>query len=125
MSSISIMKSRTIKSGIFISSLFLVLFIQGCSDVETMVRNKAETEIDGHQVVIKPCRNSYTRTESDTPKDRQHVFGCGDRTKVEIRNDELTVNGRKYGTLAKGDAIEVKDEKVFINKKEAAVVAMK
>lgn len=118
-------KSRTIKSGVIISALFMVLFMQGCSDVETMVRNKAETTIDGHQVVIKPCRNSYTRTEADTPKDRQHVFGCGERTKVEIRNDALTVNGRNYGTLAKGDAIEVKDEKVFINKREAAVVAMK
>lgn len=126
MSSISIkgMKPRTIKSGI-ISSLFLVFFMQGCSEVETLVRNKAETKIDGHRVAIRPCRNSYTRTEADTPKDRQHVFGCGERTKVEIRNEELTVNGRKYGTLAQGDSVEVRDEKVFINKKEAAALAMK
>ena len=117
--------ARIIRTGIIASSLFLVLFIAGCSDMNTLVINKAEENIDGHQVVIKPCRNSYTRTEADTPTNRQHVFGCGDRTKVEIRNDALTVNGKSYGTLTQGDSVEVKDDRVFINKKEAVAVAMK
>lgn len=127
MSSISIksLKSRSIKTGVVISTLFMLLFMQGCSDVETLVRNRAEATLDGHQVVIKPCRNAYTRTEMDTPKDRQHVFGCGERTRVEIRNEALTVNGKNYGMLGSGDSVEVKDEKVFINRKEAEAVALK
>ncbi|HEX8748683.1 MAG TPA: hypothetical protein VF717_16040 [Pyrinomonadaceae bacterium] len=127
MSSISIksLKAGTIKGGVIISALFMVLFMQGCSDVHTLVRNKAETTIDGHKVVINPCRDSYTRTLKDTPQDSQHVFGCGDRVRVEIRNEALTVNGKNYGMLGRGDSVEVKDEKVFINKKQAEAVAMK
>lgn len=119
------LKSRAVKTGLILSALSLFLFMQGCSDANTLVWNKAETTIDGHQVVIRPCRDSYTRTESDTKTNRQHVFGCGQRVKVEIRNEALTVNGKSYGMLGAGDAIEVKDEKVFINKKEAEAVAMK
>lgn len=127
MSSISTksLKSRTLKSVFILSSLSLFLFMQGCSDAHTLVWNKAETTIDGHQVVIRPCRDSYTRTESDTPTNRQHVFGCGDSVKVEIRNEALTINGKSYGMLSRGDSVEVKHDKVFINSKEAGALAMK
>ncbi|HEX8176854.1 MAG TPA: hypothetical protein VF543_17320 [Pyrinomonadaceae bacterium] len=126
MPSISIknLKSRTVKGGV-IPALFMALFMQGCSDVHTLVRNKAEATIDGHQVVINPCRESYTRTLKDTLTERHHVFGCGERVKIEIRNDALTVNNKNYGMLGQGDSVEVKDEKVFINKKQAEAVAMK
>lgn len=119
------LKSRSAQTGIVIHALFLFLFMQGCSDVETLVRNKAEATIDSHQIVIKPCRNSYTRTIMDTETNRHHVFGCGEGVKVEIKNEALTVNGKSYGTLGQGDSVEVKNDRVFINKKEAAAVAMK
>lgn len=119
------LKSRTAKTAIIISSLFLLLFTQACEDVHTLAWNKAETTIDGHRVLIKPCRNSFTRTLSDTKTNRHHIFGCGDKVQVEIKNEALSVNGKGYGTLGQGDAVEVKDGKVFVNKKEAAEVAKK
>ncbi|HEY0323756.1 MAG TPA: hypothetical protein VGC66_22580 [Pyrinomonadaceae bacterium] len=117
--------ARAIKASVVMSSLFLFLFMQGCSDVHSLVWNKAEATIDGHQIVIRPCRNSYTRTESDTPTNRQHVFGCGDDVKVEIRNEALMVNGKSYGMLNRGDSVEVKHDKVFINAKESGTIARK
>src|SRR4051794_36188019 len=104
MSSISAkrLKPRSANTVIILSSLFLFLFMQGGSELHTVVWNKAETTIDGHQVVIRPCRDSYLRTESDTPTNRQHVFGCRDSVKVEIRNEALTINGKSYGMLGRG-----------------------
>lgn len=113
------------RTGFIISTLFLFIIMQGCSDMHTLVWNKAETVIDGHKVVIRSCRNSYTRTESDTKENSHHIFGCANYVKVEIRNEELTVNGKSYGMLGRGDSVEVKGDKVFINTKEAQVVAMK
>ena len=127
MSSISAISSKpcNVKSGIILSSLLLLLLTQGCSSMNEVVWNKAETTIDGHHVVIRPCRDSYQRTETDKKTNQHHVFACGDKVKVEIRNDELTINGKSYGKLGGGDSVEVNREKVFINKKEAGSLAMK
>ncbi|MBD0373593.1 MAG: hypothetical protein ICV60_22355 [Pyrinomonadaceae bacterium] len=118
-------RSLSIKTGIVISSLFLLLVMQGCSDIHNMVWNKADATIDGHHIVISPCRNSYTRTINDTPTDRNHIFGCGNTIAVQIRNEELTVNDKKYGMLNRGDSIVVKSGHVYINTKEAVEVAQK
>jgi hypothetical protein len=123
--SVKSLESRSVKTGIIMSSLLLVLFIQGCSSMGEVVWNKAETTIDGHKVVIRPCRDSYRRTKMDTETDSYHIFGCGEKVKIEIRNEMLTINGKSYGTLGRGDSVEVNREKVFINKKEAGAVAMK
>lgn len=115
------LKSSIMAAGI-VSSLLLLLFAQGCSDVDTLVWNKADTTIDGHHIVISPCRDSYTKTINDTPTDRHHVFGCKS-VEVKIDNEELTVNDKPYGTLSRGDTVMVKNGKVFINDKEAVAVA--
>jgi hypothetical protein len=119
------LKRSTAKTAIIISALFLLLSAQACSDIHTLAWNRAEDTIDGHKVVIKPCRNSYTKTVMDTKTNRYHIFACGDTVRVEIRNDALTVNDKSYGMLGAGDSVEVKDLKVFINTREAAEVAKK
>jgi hypothetical protein len=121
-----IFASLSFKTGVVISSFFLLILMQGCSDVQSRLLNRADEFIDGHHVVISPCRGSYTKTISDTPTDRDHIFGChDDRIKVQIKNEQLTVNGKSYGTLSRGDSVAVKNDKVFINSKEAGAVALK
>jgi hypothetical protein len=93
--------------------------------VNEVVWNKAETMINGHRVTIRPCRDSYLSTKMDTPTNRHHIFACGKRIKVEIKNEELSVNGKSYGKLGSGDSVEVKNDKILINQKEAGTVAMK
>lgn len=118
-------KSRAALTSFALFAFFMPLFTQGCSDMNTLIWNKAETTIDGHRVVIRSCRNSYTRTEYDAKENRRHIFGCANYVKVEIGNEELTVNGKSYGTLGRGDSVEVKGGKVLVNNKEAGAVAMK
>jgi hypothetical protein len=116
------LKSHATKACILSSLLLLLLLAQGCSDVDTLVWNKADTVIDGHRIVISPCRDSYTKTINDTPTDRYHIFGCK-AVEVKIKNEELTVNDKPYGTLSRGDSVTVKNGQVYINGKEAVVVA--
>jgi hypothetical protein len=114
-----------LKSGVVASGLFLFLVMQGCSDAHTLVWNKADAVIDGHRVVISPCRSSYTKTVSDTPTNRDHTFGCGSGITVQIKNEELTINAKSYGTLKRGDSVLVRNGSVFINEKEAGTIAMR
>jgi hypothetical protein len=116
---------RFLKSGVVAAGLFLFLVMQGCSDAHTLVWNKADAVIDGHRVVISPCRSSYTKTVSDTPTNRDHIFGCGYAITVQIKNEELTVNAKSYGTLKRADTVVIKNGRVFINEKEAGAVAMR
>lgn len=116
-------KSHILKASIAISSLSLLLFAQGCAEIHSLAWNKADTVIDGHHIVISPCRDSYTKTINDTPTNRYHIFGCGKTIEVKIKNEDLTVNGKSYGMLGRGDSVVVKNDKVFINTKEAVEVA--
>jgi hypothetical protein len=126
MSSLSLKKLGFIKAGVAASGLFLLLSLQGCSDAHALLWNKADAVIDGHRVVITPCRASYTKTISDTPANRDHIFACHDNSiAVHIKNDEMSVNEKSYGTLKRGDRVAVRDGKVFINEKEAAALAAK
>lgn len=120
------LRSDSIKTGVLISSLFLLILMQACSDLNTLVWKKADAVIDGHRVVISPCRGSYTKTVSDTPANRDHTFACSDDSiVVHIKNEELRINEKSYGTLKRGDNIAVRDGRVFINEKEAEALAMK
>lgn len=47
----------------------------------------------------------------------------GERTKVKIEREQLTVNGKTYGTLKHGDAVTIDGDKVFINTQEAPQLA--
>jgi hypothetical protein len=119
------LKSGRRKTVVLGSALFLMVFAQGCSSMHEAIWNKAETTFNGHRLVIRPCRDSHTSTQMDAITDRSYIFTCGKRVKIEIRNEELAVNGKSYGMLGRGDSVEVKHDKVFINQKEAGTIAMK
>ena len=126
MSSLSLKKIGFIKAGVAASGLFLLLSLQGCSDAHALLWNKANAVIDGHLIIISPCRNSYTKTVSDTPTNRDHTFACHDGSiVVHIKNEELSINDKSYGALKRGDTIAVRGGKVFINEKETEALAIK
>jgi len=70
-----------------------------------------------HKVSVRPrCVSKQIHNDADTGG-RTYNLTCGD-TKVTIKNEELTVNGKSYGRLNEGDAVHVENGKVLVNEKQ-------
>ena len=117
---------KTLKShlrSLFVVSLFLV-FSSGCISVHNIPR---EEYLGSYLVSIRPfCESASTGSENQaqeggTSKIISYEFTCGE-TKVEIRENTLTVNGKSYGPLNEGDHIAVDYGKVRVNREVRAEV---
>ena len=114
------MKMKTLKthrrSLVAVSFVFFV-FTPGCIRFHRM---PTETKLGSHLVSIRPyCDSSSSGSLTESQKDGtsrivSYEFTCGE-TKVEIRDNTLTVNGKSYGTLNEGDRIAVDFGKVRVN----------
>lgn len=69
-------------------------------------------DLDGYAVTVRPG-SSFTST---TQVFGRHTLTVG-KTKVSIKNDELSVNGTSYGNLTKGDDILVEQGSVTVSGK--------
>jgi len=67
-------------------------------------------DLNGYAVTVRPG-SSFTSTSQVFGK---HTLTAG-RTKVSIKNDELSVNGAPYGSLTKGDTILVEQGAVAVS----------
>ena len=67
-------------------------------------------ELAGYAVTIRPGAHGFTTTQLFG----KHTLTVG-KTKVTIKNDELSVNDKAYGKLKKGDAIVVENSRVFVS----------
>jgi hypothetical protein len=93
-----------------------------CSSSNNLLLGRVEATVDGHTVVVTDCY----RTSVPPPQqlantaDGKSVYRfmpCRDAD-VIIRGDTLTVNGKRYGRLNRGDAITVDHGKVLVNDHE-------
>jgi len=75
----------------------------------TPVKETTE-DLNGYAVTVRPG-SSFTSTSQVFGK---HTLTVG-RTKVSIKNDELSVNGTPYGNLTKGDTILVEQGAVAVS----------
>ena len=97
--------------------LFVLVFSSACIRFQQV---PMQQQLGSHLVSIRPAcdtatTNSMTQTEPDgTSRVVAYEFTCGD-TKVEIRENTLTVNGKSYGTLDEGDLVAVDFGKVRVN----------
>ncbi len=67
-----------------------------------------------HKVSVRPrCMSKQIHNDADSVG-KTYNLTCGD-TKVTIKYEELTVNGKTYGKLNASDSIHVEDGKVLIN----------
>ncbi|MDT4952993.1 MAG: hypothetical protein QOJ02_1131 [Acidobacteriota bacterium] len=108
--------------------LALVFLSQGCSYQEA-ISGKHENLVGSHQITImKPCRlftENTTRVENH-PEQTKYEYTCGDTSvSISLKDEELIVNEKSYGTINKGDSIIFDHGKVLINSKEVQEVASK
>ena len=99
-------------------SLIVLVFTPACIGFHPMPR---EQQLGSHLVSIKPfCESASSGSVTQAQKDGtsrivSYEFICDD-TKVEIRDNRLTVNGKSYGPLNEGDHIAVDFGKVRVNR---------
>lgn len=100
-----------------------IIALQGCSHQS----NYHVTEKGAHRVTIIERDGGFTfRDGLEEVGDvaiirRKSLFG--DDAEVIIKNSELTVNGKNYGTLKERDSVTLKENKVLINDSEVQELA--
>jgi hypothetical protein len=107
-------------------SLCLMVVSQGCGAFR--VFNRDNTTLNAHPVTITPCGWKLEDKFAGTTKDEltgkpyfKHT--CGE-TVVAIKDEELIVNGKSYGKLAKPtDAVKFDNGRVFVNGNEVQAIA--
>ena len=119
---------NTLKShlrSLVVLSLLLVVFGFACKP--RFHQEPTEEKLGTYRVSVRPsCGSSSTHSLDDVEKDGRtriasYVFRCGDTT-ISIRGNALTVNGKPYGTLNRGDWIAVDFGKVRVNSEVRAEV---
>jgi len=109
--------------------LTLTFMLTACNaSMQNALLGVQETSVGEHRIKVTDCyrtdkAQATTRTES--PGTIVHRYEPCRDAKIEIRNQELTVNGKPYGKLNKGDAVVVDHGKVLINESERREVAAK
>lgn len=107
-------------------SLGLMLLFQGCGAFR--VFNNDKSVLGAHPVMITPCGWKLEDKFAGSVKDETtgkvyHKYTCGE-TILTIKDEELVVNGKSYGKLAKEtDSVKVDGSKVFVNDREVQAVA--
>lgn len=119
-------KFQSSRMSVALLSLSVVLASQGCGGFRLL--NKDKTVLDSHPVTITPCGWKLENKFGGAVKDEQsgktyYKHSCGE-TVVTIKDEELAVNGKSYGKLAKAtDSVKVNGGRVFVNDKEVQAMA--
>lgn len=105
--------------------LCMMLLSQGCGAFRVL--NKDNSVLGKHPVTITPCgwklEDKFAGSVKDEKGKTYYKYSCGE-TVLTIKDEELAVNGKSYGKLAKEtDSIKVSGGKVFVNGQEVQVVA--
>jgi hypothetical protein len=108
---------------IFAACLAAAAASVSCSKSNNVLLGRVEAKVGSHAVVVTDCY----RTEAPAP---QKVEGAQDGARetyrftpcrdadILIRDEELSVNGTRYGRLRPGDSVTVDHGKVFVNDRE-------
>jgi hypothetical protein len=113
------MKSLTIFAACLIGAAVSV----SCSKSNNVLLGRVEAKVGGHAVVVTDCY----RTSAPAPQKVEGNAASGRETyrytpcrdaDILISDEQLTVNGTRYGRLQPGDSVTVDHGKVLINDRE-------
>ncbi|HEX8160850.1 MAG TPA: hypothetical protein VF538_03055 [Pyrinomonadaceae bacterium] len=109
---------------IFAACLAAAAASVSCGKSNNVLLGRVEAKVGGHAVVVTDCY----RTEVPAPRKVEGTAAGGARetyrftpcrdADILIRDEELSVNGTRYGRLQPGDSVTVDHGKVLINDRE-------
>jgi hypothetical protein len=95
---------------------FPALLLAACSKSNNVVLGRVENTVGAHKVVVTDCYRTSVPQPEQLPNATWHYAPCRDAD-IWIRGDQLEVNGRSYGAIARDDSVLV-DHGVVSVKKE-------
>ncbi len=103
--------------------------MSACSRSNNLLLGRVEANVGGHTVAVTDCYRTNVPTpqkqeDSASGKTTYHYVPCRDAD-IAVRDEELTVNGQKYGTLNSSDTVTVDHGKVLINDRAAPVASIR
>lgn len=106
---------RVVKKLAFYTSLCAVLIFQGCSREWNNV-----TQFGSHKITVARhamSHGAYIEEPGDNIAPSFHYtgFSLSGKYQVVIVNEEVTVNGKVYSRLNKGDSVNITDSGVTVN----------
>lgn len=104
-------------------------FTSACSRSNNLLFGRVEANVGGHTIAVTDCYRTSVpppqkQEDSASGKTTYHFVPCRDAD-ISLRDEELTVNGRKYGKLNSGDTVTVDHGIVLINGQAAMVASAK
>ena len=108
---------RVLLAGILGSAILSI----GCNRSNNLLLGRVEAQVGGHTVVVTDCYRTSVPPPvqlRDGPANYQFM-PCRDAD-VQIRSENLTVNGRDYGRLNPGDSVLVDHGVVSVDHKTTA-----
>jgi len=84
---------------------FAILTVS-CSRSNNLLLGRVESNVGTHNVVVTDCYRTHVPPPEKTEAAVYRFMPCRDAD-VQIRNEELTVNGRDYGKLGPRDGVLV------------------
>ena len=116
---------RSIFTGATVCALALgALLLQACAGgPRGVLLNERATTLGSHNMIIQPVgkwhSNSFAGPQQDSDGKQMWVFSV-DETKIAVKDERLSVNGKDFGKLNPGDSIAVRYAKVYVNGREVA-----
>lgn len=111
---------------VWYASLCTALIVASCSKSNNVILGRVEAMVGSHVVIVTDCyRTSVPKPERLSDSAGTHVTyrfaPCRD-AEVLLHDENLTVNDKSYGHLARGDTILIDHGRVLINDHEARIV---
>jgi hypothetical protein len=94
-----------------------------CSKSNNVLLGRVEAKVGSHAVVVTDCYRTdvpapqKVEAAADGARETYRFTPCRDAD-ILIRDEELSVNGTRYGRLRPGDSVTVDHGKVLINGRE-------
>ena len=98
-----------------LAGILLALLSGGCSPYNNLLLGRVKENVGGHEVVVTDCYRASV-PEWEKTSGGYRWTPCKDAD-VQLRGQELVVNGQSYGALKPNDAVLVDHGKVSVEKR--------